>query len=188
MGIYALTWVFQSLYHTLPASERKAPDVKAILAKYPKTGSDEMTSMLLDFPKGPAGARYAQGIATTNLRVATDPDGHNSVGPSIRIQGTKGEIQVDHPAYRPTTYRVIKRADDKGPQVEEHKVEIPGGAHGLCYEADEAARCLRDGKKESQGLPWEESVVIMEVMDEVRKQGGLRYPDKLETLDYPVEM
>ena len=186
VGIYSLTWVFQTLYHTLPPAERKPPKVLSIMDHYAKTGSDEKTTMILDFPSGPQGAPSAHGIALTNLRVAADPDGQGSAGSPIRIQGTKGEIQVAHPAYRPLSYSLIKAGDANSPQVSEKKFEIPGGAHGLCYEADEAARCLRDGKLESEGLTWEESIVIMETMDEVRKQGGLEYPEKLETLDYPL--
>ena len=63
---------------------------------------------------------------------------------------------------------------------------IPAG-HGMFWEADEAARCLRDGKLESEGLTLEESIVIMETMDEVRRQGGVVYPNEIETLDYPLE-
>ncbi len=58
----------------------------------------------------------------------------------------------------------------------------------MFWEADTCARALRDGKLESEGMGWEESVVIMEVMDEVRKQGKLTYPQKIETLDYPVSL
>lgn len=54
----------------------------------------------------------------------------------------------------------------------------------MFYEADECARCIRDGKLESEVMPWEESVEIMRVMDEVRKQGGLEYGD-LEGTAYP---
>ena len=192
VGIYSLTWVFQTLYHTLPAPQRKAPSsIQSLISKYPKTGADEMTSILLSFPSGPSGAPYAHGIATTNIRVAADPDGRGSAGPAIRIQGTKGEIQVDHPAYRPTTYRVVRNesvaSEGKGRSlVEEHVVEMPGGASGFCYEADEVARCIKAGKLESETLGWEESSVIMRVMDEVRKQNGLVYPEKLETLEYPI--
>jgi hypothetical protein len=53
--------------------------------------------------------------------------------------------------------------------------DIPGGGHGMFFEADECARCVRDGKTESEGMPWEESLVVMRVMDEVRRQGGLEY-------------
>lgn len=44
------------------------------------------------------------------------------------------------------------------------------------------------GKLESAGMGWEESIVIMETMDEVRKQGGVTYPEKIETTDYPVSL
>ena len=192
VGIYSLTWVFQTLYHTIPASQRKPPtSVQSIISKYPQTGADESTSIILHFPAGPAGAPYAHGIATTNLRVAADPDGRGSAGAAIRIQGTKGEIQVFHPAYRPTTYQIIRNEavaqEGTGrPLVEKHVVEMPGGGRGFMYEADEVARCIGAGKLESETLGWEESVVIMRVMDEVRKQNGLVYPDKLETLDYPI--
>ena len=138
--------------------------------------------MILSFPSAPHGDHTAHGIAMTNLRVATDPDRKNSAKPAIRIQGTKGEIQVDGPAYRPTTWRIIWRHGG----TEERKNDIPG--HGMFWEADEAARCIRDNKQESEGLTWEESIVIMEVMDEVRRQNGLAYPEKIETVDYPVKL
>ena len=142
--------------------------------------------MLLTFPNGP-GSTSAHGIAMTNFRVASNVDGHNSSKPHIRIQGTKGEIDVDGPAFRPTHYRFIPAGDEsQPPNVQEHDCPIPG--QGMFWEADEAGRCVRDGKLESESLTWEESVVIMETMDEVRKQHGLKYPEKIETLDYPVDL
>ncbi|KAL8778747.1 MAG: hypothetical protein Q9213_007260, partial [Squamulea squamosa] len=119
----------------------------------------------------------------------SDPDGFNTCKPAIRIQGTAGEIQVDGPAFRPPAWRFIKAKGPgmKGtgePEVEEHDCEIPG--HGMFWEADECGRCLRDGRCESEGMGWEESVVIMEVMDEVRRQGGVKYPEKIESLEYPL--
>ena len=186
MGIYSLTWVFQTLYHTQPASSRKPPSVVSSITKYARTGADETTSMILTFPATPA-TPAAHGIALTSLRVATDVDGHNSSRPAIRIQGTRGEIQVDGPAFRPTRYRLIPKGDGSAkPEGKEVECPIPG--KGMFWEADEAARCLRDGRLESDGLGWEESVVVMETMDEVRRQNALVYPDKIETLDYPVEL
>ncbi len=47
---------------------------------------------------------------------------------------------------------------------------------------------LFQGKLESEGMGWEESIVIMETMDQVRKQGGIKYPAKIETTEYPVSL
>ena len=117
----------------------------------------------------------------THIRLNTSPS-EERPAPAIRIQGTKGEIQVEGPAFCPTRYRLIPaklEGQDKADPIDERSFTFPGNGKGMYYEADEAARCLRDGKLESDGLTWEESVVIMEVMDEVRKQGGLVYPRRL---------
>jgi len=37
-------------------------------------------------------------------------------------------------------------------------------------------------------MSWEESIVIMETMDQVRRQGGIEYPKKIETTAYPVSL
>lgn len=178
LGIYSLTWVFQTLYHL--QTEKESPKVVAGINKYDRTGADENTTVVVLFPK-----HKAMGVATTSLRVATDIDGKGSAGPAIRIQGSEGEIQVMGPAYRPLQYKVLKKANPG--KVEVIDCPIPKDkardwGHGMFWEADECARCLRDGKLESASLPWEESVVIMETMEEALKQGGVEYP-KLITTD-----
>lgn len=194
LGIYPLTWCFQTIYHTVPAALRKAPTIVSSVVKY-ATGADEKTSMLLTFPSAPGGNHVAHGIALTNFRVATDPDGHYTSGPAIRIQGTKGEVQVSGPAFRPEHYRFIPAEEDidaqrvrpgKNEKVREFDYPIPG--QGMFWEADECARCLRDGKLESENMGWEESVVIMETVDEVRRQAGLRYPENIESIEYPISL
>lgn len=189
LGIYSLTWVFQILYHCQEGPQKEAPTVFSAINKYDRTGADEQTSIILQFPK-----TNTHGIATTSLRVATCPDeqGSPAAGPAARIQGTKGEIQVIGPLYRPEEYRVFKHGAEKG-QYEVVHCPIPtdperdNWGHGMFWEADEAARCLRDGKQESSGIPWQESLVIMETMDEVRRQGGLVYPDLIETDVYDAK-
>lgn len=183
LGIYALTWSFQILYHCQP-EPREAPKVLASINKYDKTGADEMTSMILQFEQ-----QKSMAIALTGLRVASDPDGKGTAGPAIKIQGTKGEIVVWGPAYRPTAYTIIMH-DSKNGTPQKTNCPIPtdperdNWGHGMFWEADEAARCLRDGKKESEGLSWDESILIMETMDEVRRQGDLVYPELIETSVY----
>jgi dihydrodiol dehydrogenase / D-xylose 1-dehydrogenase (NADP) len=202
LGIYALTWVFQTLYHTQPESARQAPTVVSSLKKYP-TGADEMTTMLLTFPRSSELGGDAHGIATTAFRTTPDPDGKGSAGPAIRVQGDKGEVQIFHPAYRPTKTKLVLSdgtvedkefvqpgpgngsgwyngfGDDKNPE---------GEGHGMFWEADECAFALKEGRKEGKYEGLKESVVIMEVMDEVRKQNGMTYPDKIETTEYPTKL
>ena len=178
LGVYSLTWVFQSLYHVQPELNKEAPKVVAASNQY-HTGADESTSIILQFPQ-----HKSMGIALTSLRVGTDVDGLNSGGPAIRIQGSAGEIQVTGPAFRPLQYKVIKK--DGGGKVETFDLPIPRDperdwGHGMFWEADECARCLRDGKKESATLPWSESLVIMETMESALKQGGVSYPDLITT-------
>ncbi|KAF4622694.1 hypothetical protein G7Y89_g14334 [Cudoniella acicularis] len=193
LGIYSLTWIFQILYLCQKAGEKEKPKVLAAVDRY-YTGADESVSAVLHWE-----GQRTMGVATTGFRTATQPDGEESPasGPACRIQGTKGEIQVFGPLYRPTLYRVVMGEGEKG-KVEEVDCPIPkdperegrkgeeklGWGHGMFWEADEAARCLRDGKKESEVLTWEESVVIMEVMDEIRKQGGVKYPEEIESTVY----
>lgn len=48
--------------------------------------------------------------------------------------------------------------------------------HGLHFEAVEAARRISAGDEQSPLMPWDETLRIMAVMDEVRAQLGVRYP------------
>jgi hypothetical protein len=92
------------------------------------------------------------------------------------------------PCYKPTGWRIVPQADNPASSaVKPEQGEIVIEERGMWWEADEVARCLRDGKKESEHLPLEESIVMMRVMDEARRQGGLVYPERIESLEYPIE-
>lgn len=155
------------------------------------TGADEASSILLTFPTtAPNNIAdwKSQAVALTHLRVSTDPDGQNRAGPSIRIQGTRGEIQLDGPSFRPERYRIILRNDstqvEGSGNVREVAHPISPEIKGMYWEADEVGRCLRDGKIESELLPWDELIAVMNVMDEARRQGRLTYPDDIESTIY----
>ncbi|KAM0545793.1 hypothetical protein ACHAPJ_011217 [Fusarium lateritium] len=176
LGIYSLTWVFQTLYHVQPEAEKEPPVVIAAVEKY-HTGTDESATVTCQFPK-----HKSMGIATSSFRIATECDGSYSAGPPVRIQGSKGEIHLTNaPCFRPTDFKII-RTDGTSETVQSLVPGDPkrgGWGHGMFWEADEAARCLRDGKKESTGLPWSESILIMETMDKVLQQGGVVYPESI---------
>jgi len=204
LGIYSLTWVFLILYHLQQYSKEGkttlAPDVKAALSKYGGTGCDEMTSIVLDFPGAHVGSVSpgakkgngdAHAIALTNIRVSNTPNETHPSADPVRIQGTLGDITVSAPSYRPTSYMLIPAQNaNRGKladfEFETKKFDIPAG-HGMFWEADECARCIRDGKLESDVMSWAESLAVMRVMDEVRLQEGLDYPETIESCEYPLD-
>ncbi|KAF3932925.1 hypothetical protein ABW20_dc0101014 [Dactylellina cionopaga] len=172
IGVYALTWVFQILYHL--EKEPKTPKVVGHIQKYEGTGCDETTTVVCQFEK-------ATGVALTSIRVSGDVDDEGTSGPAIRIYGTKGEIQVAHPAYRPMKYRVILRKEDGG--AGEWQVRKDAGG-SMYWQADGCARAIRDGKLECETMPWKETVAVMHVMDEMRRQAEMPYPEAIESTKY----
>jgi predicted dehydrogenase len=183
LGIYSLTWVFMALYHTLPissnSSQRQDPSVVSLISKYPPTGCDEQTTILLDF------AGKAHGIATTSLRVASTPNTSHNAQDDIRIQGTLGDLTVNY-APRPSSYILTPATSEgRGTPAEfvyEKKTfeEKQGGGHGMFWEADECARCVREGRLESEVMGWGESEAVMRVMDGVRRAHGVGYGEEVE--------
>lgn len=175
LGVYALTWVFQILYHLDP--EAKTPEVLSHVQKYEVTGCDETTTIICKFPK-------ATGVALTSFRIGNDYDGEGTGGPGIRIFGTKGEIQVAHPCWKPLKYRVILPKDQGGAKEWEHR-DAEGG--GWFWQADACGRALRDGKIESEVMPWKETISILEVMDKALRSEGVVYPDSIDSTAHPLK-
>lgn len=68
-------------------------------------------------------------------------------------------------------------------EIEEIKVWPPGergGGCGMFWVADAVGRSLRDKEIERKDMPWIENILMMEVIEEVRRSGGLRYPEAIE--------
>lgn len=202
LGIYSLTWVFQCLYTTQSESDRKPPTVLSTMTKA-RTGVDESSNMLLKFPRPASLGGDATAIAITSMQTDSDPDKKGTAGPAIRIFGQKGEAQVFPRAFRPTRTRLVlsdgtvedKNWPQPGPGQGSgwkngfgSQTNAEGEGHGMFWEADEAGYALRDGRKEGRFENLEESLTIMKVMDEVRKQNGLVYPEKIESTKFPLDL
>jgi TRAP-type mannitol/chloroaromatic compound transport system substrate-binding protein len=56
------------------------------------------------------------------------------------------------------------------------RFEFPHTGHGLRHQAAEVARCISDGRLEIALMPLDETVSTMQLMDDVRSQGGYRLP------------
>ncbi|WPH03571.1 Hypothetical protein R9X50_00645300 [Acrodontium crateriforme] len=177
LGIYSLTWIMQILYHLQREEDKERPVVVSAVNAYP-TGVDEMASFILNFRR-----QKAMGIGMTSLRIASGVDYDFTAGPTVRIQGSSGEIQVFGPAFKPKRYCVIRK--DGNGEIETEECPIPKDkhrddwGHGLFWEADECARCIKDGKLESEIMPLDESVLIVEIIESILNSGGIRYPDAI---------
>ena len=55
---------------------------------------------------------------------------------------------------------------------------VPEQVSGYEYQFTEAARCIGEGRTESDSMPLDDSIRVMEVMDGLRAQWGLVYPQE----------
>ncbi|WP_084431236.1 Gfo/Idh/MocA family protein [Kibdelosporangium aridum] len=92
---------------------------------------------------------------------------------SASVCGTAGRLDIDGTFYMPAGIKMYDRDDNLVDQYE--KVADEGHA-GLRHQAAEAARCFAAGKTESAVFPLDATVRVMEAMDNVRAQLGVRYP------------
>ncbi len=111
------------------------------------TGVDGQTSMLFTYHGGAQALITCTSLARSPTRAA--------------IVGTQARIEIDTDFYRPTNFTLITRAG------EHTRFEVPHEGSGLRHQADEVARCLRDGLLESPVMTLDESISIMETMDAV---------------------
>lgn len=89
------------------------------------------------------------------------------------ICGTDGRLDVDGPFYLPSS---VTLRDRDGVVVDRYDPVGDVAHQGLRYEAAEVARLLETGATASPLHPPACTIRIMEAMDEVRRQLGVRFP------------
>lgn len=138
------------------------------MLKTPLTGVDRSTSFTVSFAeKGLA----AQAILSCNLNV-------NAHKISVIIRYEKGTIFIEAPIYCPKGFTVQYLQGEKVTKEETKRFEYVG--NGWHFQADEVARCVRDGKSESSLWGHDKSLLEMDIFDEVRRQGDYKFPPGLE--------
>ncbi|KAG9087936.1 hypothetical protein FRC06_002299 [Ceratobasidium sp. 370] len=169
LGPYPFVWATIALYeHTL--NKREAPSsVTGSMLKTKLTGVDSSTTFVLNFDK-----IEAQAILSCSITISTP-------NPALVIRCRKGNIVAAPPIYRPESF-VVQYFDEPGSSVivKEEKKEFSFEGGGWHFQADEVARCIRDGKLQSDVWSLETSRVQMSVFDEVRKQCGYEFPPGVE--------
>lgn len=94
------------------------------------------------------------------------------------ICGTKGRIEIQRQFYRPSDFTVFYNDGSTFEYVSkthENYEDGRGGLFGMHFEAAEVQRCLLEGKVESSVMPWEDTLSVMKIMDEIRRQLDFKY-------------
>jgi predicted dehydrogenase len=123
------------------------PDRLTALVEPAFSGVDAQTSMLFGYASG------AHAVLTCTLRARS--------ATRACITGTKARIEIDGVFYAPSAFTLINRDGDA------QRYDFPRRGRGLFYQAQEVATCLREGRAESEVMPLDESISIMETMDRV---------------------
>ncbi|GHU84604.1 dehydrogenase [Spirochaetia bacterium] len=122
-----------------------------------ETGVDEEFAGILSY----GGAHLASVSAAIRTQMVNDG----------WIYGTAGRIHIPGFIFAHSANLIL---DGKEPVHYEPEFI----SNGYNYEAEEVNRCIREGRLESEVMPLAESLIIMETMDQIRAQGGLRYPSE----------
>jgi predicted dehydrogenase len=132
-------------------------EVKA-LGRLTDTGVDGHVSLVLDY------GEKTLAVLDTTLWTKTPT--------TAVISGSEGSIEIDGDFYAPNVVR-LRKSDRTRTVVEEWGGPID---NGFQFEAAEVARCVADGEQESQRMTWASSRAVIGVLDEARRQVGVRYP------------
>ena len=161
-----MLWAVLALYEH-PANKKARPtSITGSILKTPLTGVDSSTSFTLTFSE----TLQAQAILSCSITLSS-PD------PAVTIRYQSGNILVNPPIYKPPSFTVQyfdKPGSGNVVREETRKGSYPGG--GWHYQTDEVARCIRDGKIESEVWSHDKSLLLMDVFDSVSLDGSSRGP------------
>jgi predicted dehydrogenase len=133
-------------------------EIKAVATLAP-TGVDMNTSMALSYESGATASLFSTFAANTDT--------------TCTIYGTKGKIFL-HSRFHETKGMTLE-IEGEEPQI----FETERLGWGYSYEIEEVQRCLKLGWTESDKLPLQFSLELMELLCEVRRQIGVVYPQEL---------
>lgn len=145
---------------SLASSVFGAPTHIHSVAHIGASGVDEQAALLFGYE----GGRFAQLITAIN---ANTPQ-------NATISGSAGSIELHAPWWK--AERLTLTVGDNQPEV----INAPYLGNGYTHEAMEAMRCLRAGVGESPVMPLDETVAVIETLDRVRADWGLRFPGEEE--------
>ncbi len=123
------------------------------------SGVDEHDAILLTHSDGQISSLYVSNRAR--------------VSPDMTLLGDKGRIHVHAPIFCPPALSICLEGQ------EARVLDYSDMDNGYAYQVREVIRCLQSGDQESQLMPLDETIRILETMDEIRRQIGMHYPQEI---------
>jgi predicted dehydrogenase len=123
-------------------------------SNFHKTGAEIQTAMIFDYES--AQAILYSGL-TTNSEMRAE------------IQGDKGSIFIDPRWHQAQGFSLFK-----GESEERNELQTIG--KGYSYEIEEVHACLNSGKLQSELWSHQNSIDLISLLDEVRRQSGVVFP------------
>jgi predicted dehydrogenase len=134
------------------------PEMIKTFADFAATGSEESISMIFKYKNG-------EMANLTSSFAAFSPT-------QTEYWFEKGYMVLNPKWHAPTNITVWKDGGEVQTFPSEHKEGT-----GYQYEAAHVMKCLDAGKIESDKMPWQLSLDLMETLDRVRIDAGIFYPD-----------
>jgi len=132
--------------------------VAASMLRTSITGVDAATTFVLTFNK----TLQAQAILSCSITLPM-------LRPGGYIRFRNGNVVIQGPIYKPEAFTVeYFDKPGSGNVVNSETKEFSYIGGGWHFQADEVARCIRDGKLESSKWGHDKSLLVMKVFDEVR--------------------
>lgn len=124
-----------------------------------ETGVDEQCAVLFKYDNG----KVAQLFSTFKSNLPTEAD----------IGGSKGGIRLTNRFYEPSA--TIEYYTNTIREKETIPVLKTNG-YGYHFEAQHVNDCLKQGLTESPVMTFNDSILLIEVLDTIRKKAGIHYP------------
>lgn len=117
-------------------------------------GTDDLSSILLEYPEGKTAS------VTTSI-------GINMPREAV-IYGTKGSVWL--PDYQHAQMMRVRPYEG-----EETEISMPFDINGFEYQIREVSRCVAAGRNTSDVLRKEDSLLVLQLMDEIRTSWGMKF-------------
>lgn len=149
LGVYPISFI-----HSLLG----VPEAISATGSLSQEGCDASSATALTYPG-------ALAVASTSMMTRSPT--------RAWIGGTEGYIDFDPQFYRDSGFEVVRHDGERA------RFAPTLRAGGFEYEIAEVSRCISSGQCESATFPLRDTVQVIQIMDEVRRQLAVCYPGEI---------